>query len=277
MFTDVRRGGLQLRTATSWCKFPLVHGFSDRHGGVSEGAYASLNIGLHVGDEPESVVTNRKLLFTALGWEPGDVVVGEQVHGNRIAVVEERDKGRGVFTLNDCIPGVDGLVTATPGIGLLALFADCVPVLLYDPDGPAVGVVHAGWRGTVANAVGSALRVLTKRYGTRADACYAAIGPAIGPCCYAVGSEVAMQLGQAATENGDAKEAGAAVVTEVEGRRYVDLQRLNELLLLRCGVPAANISVDRSCTRCADDRFFSFRAAGGTTGRTAAFIGLTAN
>lgn len=275
MFHDVHRDGMRLRLARAWRSAPVVHAFTDRHGGVSAAPYDALNVGLHVGDDPQLVWENRARVCAALNREPDQLVAGEQVHGNTVAVVTEADKGRGALRTDDSIPGVDALITASPDIMLISFFADCVPILLFDPETPAVGVVHAGWKGTALDTIGAAVKAMREAFGTRAERCSAAIGPSIGPCCYAVGHDVASQLQAAipgANPNTDSVEN--SIIIERDDALYADLQRANELLLRQKGILAHNIYTDRLCTRCHAQRFFSYRAAGGTTGRMAALIGL---
>src|SRR5690625_5157532 len=128
----------------------VVHGFTTRHGGLSRPPYDTLNMGLHVADDAGSVQANRQLACKALGFTLDDWVSGEQVHGSEVALVGADMKGRGAYKLNTALAGVDGLITVAPGVLLAAYFADCVPILFLDPEVPAVGIAHAGWRGTLA-------------------------------------------------------------------------------------------------------------------------------
>ena len=120
-----------------------------RDGGVSEGAYSSLNLSLGVGDDPGRVLENRRRVASAAGVELADMVFAHQVHGRDVAVVTDADRGRGTLAVDDA-PAADALVTATPGLGIAVLVGDCVPIVLYDPAAHVVAAVHAGWRGTVA-------------------------------------------------------------------------------------------------------------------------------
>src|SRR5438552_230753 len=123
-----------------------------RSGGVSSGCCATLNLSLSVGDDPASVLENRRRLAAGLGARPEDFVFARQVHGAGVAVVGEADRGRGAFSLDDAIGDADVLVTTTPGIVLAILAADCVPLVLHDPVAGVLACVHAGWRGTAAGA-----------------------------------------------------------------------------------------------------------------------------
>ncbi|MBI3287355.1 MAG: laccase domain-containing protein [Chloroflexi bacterium] len=133
----------------SWYTFqalephPLRHAVFTRRGGHSAGRFASLNVGHSVGDDPAAVDSNHRLICQALGLSPHRTVTGRQVHGHGVAVVDEAQAGQ-------ALPATDGLVTAVAGLALLLRFADCVPIFLYDPVRRAVGLGHAGWRGTIA-------------------------------------------------------------------------------------------------------------------------------
>lgn len=280
LFDDVVRKGLRLRVFSEWDRGPtaVFHGFTDRHGGVSREPYASLNMGLHVGDDGDAVRSNRARVAYAFDRGLQQLVFGEQVHGNRIAVVAAEDAGRGVLHEADALSGTDGLVTDVSGLLLVALFADCVPILLYDAETPAVGVVHAGWRGTVADVAGEAVRTMVHSFGSRPAAMTATIGPSIGPCCYAVGPDVARRVASAVSLScGDAVDAGRGkerLVFERGEQWYADLAAANLLLLEAAGLKAANVAVDGTCTHCRVDRYYSHRGEAGSTGRFAAVIGL---
>jgi len=204
-----------------------------RHGGVSTGPYASLNLGLHVGDDPEAVVENRRRAARAVGLQLDDLVFCEQAHGHEVADVGADDRGRGAYTQGDALPGVDGLVTRDPDVGLVIMVADCTPVVLFDPRTVALACVHAGWRGTVARAVGAAVdRLVTG--GARPGDIVAAIGPCIDRTRYQVGAEVADQASAAFPD---------AVEPDREGKWRFDLWRANRQVLEDAGVPRANITL----------------------------------
>ncbi|RPI55682.1 MAG: laccase domain-containing protein, partial [Chloroflexi bacterium] len=165
----------------------IEHAVFTRLGGVSRGALASLNVGRSVGDDPAAVSENLRRIYAHLGLAAGQVVTPWQVHSNRIAVVSGHDA-------EQIVPNTDGLVTATPGLALLLRFADCQPILLYDPEHHALGLVHAGWRGVAQGVAIRAVEAMQASFGTRPRALIAGLGPAIGPCCYVVGDEVAAAM-----------------------------------------------------------------------------------
>lgn len=264
MFVRRTRAGVHLWAAEPWASFDIVHACTDRHGGASDEPFQSLNLGLHVGDDAARVLANREKVCDALGVDAASLVVGEQVHGTNVARVDAAHRGRGARHAADAIPGVDALITDSPGLVLFGLFADCVPVLLYDPERRAVGLAHAGWKGTVGQIAGGTVRAMADAFGSRPQTCFAAIGPSIGPCCFEVGRDVAVRF----------QEADGAVVCQSGNSYRVDLWKANVRQLEAAGIPAEHITVARLCTRCLKEQFFSHRGDGGRTGRIAAAIGL---
>ena len=215
--------------------------FSTRQGGVSEGRYASLNLGLLTADEPERVQENRRLLCAELGAEPERLALNRQVHGTTVRRAEAGSRGE----------HADGLWTDEPGLPLLAMAADCLPIALARTNGdkPALAVLHVGWRGLADGVVASGVEALGGRLA-------AAIGPGIGPCCYEVGPEVADRF--------DA---------DLLRGRKLDLWTAAEQALRAAGVE----DVERTdlCTACHPELFFSHRRDDGVTGRQGV-IGLVA-
>lgn len=246
----------------------VKHGFSTRCGGVSQGELASLNLGLHVGDDPHLVRENRRRFLEAVGLAPASLTCANQVHGVRVQRVEEKDRGKGAFTASDAFPETDALVTAIRGLTLAVFVADCVPILLMDRRQGVVAAIHAGWRGTVQRISAVTVRLMQEWFGTRPQDCVAAIGPSIGPCCYQVDERVF--------------EAFAAVGWDTThlffpaGPRHwkLDLWRANWETLQELGLPAANVTTSCLCTACHPEWFFSHRQSGGRAGRMAAIIGL---
>jgi polyphenol oxidase len=230
-----------------------------RHGGVSSGPYASLNLGLHVGDEADLVLENRRRAAAVLGAAPGDVVWAAQPHGPVAAVVTAADRGRGAFSGPGAGPGgrlavpdADALVTADPAAVLAILVADCVPIVLHDPVARVLACVHAGWRGTVARVTDAALAAMAS-LGARPADVRAGLGPAIGPDRYQVGDDVAGPARE--TLGGD---ADRVLRPDGTGRWLLDLPGANALLLAAAGVPAGQIYPAAEQTG-SDGPFFSHR------------------
>lgn len=238
------------------------HAFTTRVGGRGRGAYAGFNLGLHATDDPEGVIQDRRLACRFLGRSLGDWVSTEQVHGCKVVQIGADARGRGAADHRRALPGADGMACRDSGPVLAVFAADCATILIADRQGPAAAAVHAGWRGTAAGIAAEAVDALIA-LGSPPSRLAAAIGPAIGPCCYAVGDDVAQAL---------AARYGDEVIQSRSGRAYADLAMCNRKALARRGVPAEWIAAAPWCTRCRTDLFYSHRAAGGRTGRHAALI-----
>ena len=226
----------------------LFHLFSDRHGGVSAPPYDSLNLGDHVGDDPEAVARNRRILQRRIGALP--IVWMEQVHGDRIVDVKGPTERAG---------RCDALVTECPGIALAVMVADCVPILMADTQRGVVASVHAGRNGTLLDIAPKTVVHMAKRYGCDPRDIEVWMGPAIGGCCYEVSEEIATIVGKSVGEK------------YVNGR-YLDLKSLNRDRLIAAGVLPEHIMISDVCT-CCDLDYFSYRRDG-VTGRFAGVIAL---
>ena len=217
--------------------------FSTRLGGISEGSFESLNLGILTADEPENVVENRKRLCAAVGADPESATMAWQVHGSRVT---EADR-RGIVSPGVVYERCDGLWTDAPGEALVLLTADCLPVALVRTNGsPRLAVLHVGWRGLLEGIAREGVAAM------EGNGVSAAIGPGIGPCCYEVGDEVAQPFKAV---------FGDDVVT---GRR-LDLGLVTERALLQAG--CATVERNGRCTSCEADLFFSHRRDRGRTGR----------
>ena len=239
------------------------HGFTSRAGGVSAPPFDSLNLGLKWGDARESVLENRRRLLRATG--AGALYLARQVHGARIVQVRAGDDPQEIARQE-----ADGVCSNVPGIAVGVYVADCVPALLADPRTGAFAAVHAGWRGTVAGVLAAAVQALAGAYGSAPADLRVALGPAIGPCCFEVGPEVAAVFESALP--------GAGTVIARPGRKpHVDLRLTQRLQLAAAGVPAEAVETIDACTMCDPaGRFYSYRRDADRTGQHAGFIGLTA-
>lgn len=247
-----------------------IHGLSCRGGGVSKAPWASLDLGLHVGDNPDDVVENRRRYLSALGLDASRLVTPEQVHGEAIKRVGRAEAGRGALSYADSIAKTDALITDVPGLPLLLCFADCTPILFLDPVHRAVGIAHGGWKGTVRRIAAKTARRMQQEFGTRPEDLLVGIGPSIGPCCYEVGPEVERQFDEAFPGH----RAELFSHPDAEGGTHLSLWAANRLQLEEVGVLPEHIDEARTCTACHHDDFFSYRADGGKTGRLAAVIAL---
>jgi YfiH family protein len=230
------------------------HAFFTRRGGVSSGAYGSLNLSLDVGDRAEDVAENRRRVARALGVADDAVCVPRQVHGHSVMLLDEHATQAKVATLP-----ADAVVSDGPGIACAVRTADCVPILLACPETRRVGAVHAGWRGVVQNVVGAALELFLAR-GSRPERLIAAIGPHISAAAFEVGDDVAHQLARAS-------HAAQGVMTHEGGRPHIALARIVVAQLTELGVSADRVEVLPGCTFTDRDQFFSYRRDGQKSGR----------
>jgi len=225
-----------------------------RHGGVSDRPYGSLNLGLHVGDDPERVIANRERAAQAFGVDLQTVVFAQQIHGAAASVVGEAERGRGTLTMDDAVPSTDILVTTSVDTTLAILVADCVPIALLDPEAHVLAAIHAGWRGTAARASQRALEAMCA-LGAQPERVVAFIGPGVHPARYQVDEDVYEAIGRAI--------APAVLTAEVArpagGKRWrVDLMAANHQQLVLAGLAPGRI-FDCGVTT-ADDDYFSDRA-----------------
>ncbi len=225
-----------------------------RHGGVSQSPYDTLNLGLHVGDRAVYVAVNRTRAAAAFGVGLETTVFARQVHGTAAALVGPEDRGRGSTAEDDAVPDTDILLTTSPGVTLVILAADCVPLALVDPAAGVLAAVHAGWRGTAAGVVPAALRAMTDR-GARPERVRAFLGPAVAPDRYQVDTEVQRALAHAVRP---ADLDPAVARPDIPGHWLVDLVAANRQQLLGSGIRPGHISGSGVTT--ADEAFFSDRA-----------------
>ena len=254
-------GAIEYLTAEGIC---VPHGFTTRYGGVSTGHLASMNIGIHRGDELENVIRNYELLGQAIGFDPENVVAAKQIHSDIIYRATEEDRGK--CFIEGASPVCDGLITNEPEVALTVFSADCTPVLLYDPVAKAIGAVHAGWRGTAAGIVRVAVEKMKQEFGCKGENIRAAIGQCISACCFLTDADVPEAMLAAL-----GVEAQEAICPAGEKFR-VDLKKINSIWLRREGVSQIDISTD--CTACQPERFWSHRVVKDRRGSLAAVIML---
>ncbi|HKH87977.1 MAG TPA: polyphenol oxidase family protein [Acidimicrobiales bacterium] len=251
-----QRRGLGFMGWRAFNGLPVDALVTTRGGGVSAGAYESLNFGLHVGDDDAQVVENRRRAAQAMGASLDDLVVCNQTHGRGVWRVQAGDRGKGATSLATAIDGTDALVTAEPGPVLVMMWADCVPVVLYDPVAHAAAAIHSGWRGTVARVTDATIEAMVG-LGSDPGNMIAGVGPAIDPAQYRVGAEVAEAASRCFGVDIDEvirpNDAGGT------GPYLFDLWQANRRLLLEAGVPPEHIHVARVPTG-GGGPFFSDRA-----------------
>jgi polyphenol oxidase len=237
----------------------LAHGFLGRLGGVSIGAYRSLNLAYWVGDDSAHVDENWLRLREIIGEET-PVARCHQVHGTAVRIVTRENISEK--------PEGDGMVTAEPGILLAVASADCVPILMMDTHCRIVGAIHAGWRGIIAGIAEEGIRAM-ESLGARRREIRAALGPSIGQCCFEVDEELAQRFAREVAGSDRHARHGRP------GKSHLDLRAIVTDQLMRAGLPRESISSVGPCTKCANERFFS-RRADASSGLQLSFIGIRA-
>ncbi|MDO7905394.1 peptidoglycan editing factor PgeF [Paenibacillus sp. JX-17] len=253
----------------------LSVGFTSRRGGVSQRPYDSLNCAYHVHDVPEDVLRNRELVAGAVGFPAEAWTCGEQVHSAAVAVVQEEDKGRGLYDRESAFQQTDGLVTNVPGVLLTSFYADCVPLYFCDPVRRVVGLAHAGWKGTVGEIAVEMVRTMNKTYGSDPADMLGAIGPSIGGCCYEVDDYVMDRIRVLEQKYGVNDEwQGTVYRSAGDGKTMLDLKECNRHIMMKAGILPSRIEYTSWCTSCHPEIFYSYRKENGVTGRMASWIGL---
>lgn len=245
------------------------HGFSTRLGGVSEGCLSSMNLSFTRGDDPEKVRENFRRMGMAIGFETKDLVLSDQTHTTNVRLVTEADRGKGFDRERD-YTDVDGLITDTPGLMLVTIYADCVPLYFVDPVHKAVGLSHSGWKGTVHRIGKVTLERMKEAFGTRPEDVQAAIGPSICQDCYEVSEDVAQAFMDEFADQLDDR----LVYRKGNGKYQLNLWNANERILLEAGIRPEHLSITNICTCCNHELLFSHRASHGQRGNLAAFLGL---
>ncbi len=230
----------------------LLQVFSTRSGGFSKAPYNSLNLGMHSGDDKKTVTQNRDHFFKSVNIPKERLVFPEQVHSANVHLVSK--------------PGViakcDALITSERNLFLTIQTADCFPVFLFDPRAGAIGIVHSGWRGTAAHIVPKTISLMENKLNCRTGNMLAAIGPGVQQSCYQVDTETASRF--------DAK----FLLADGPGHFKLDVQGTIVEQLLASGIERENIEVDKTCTHCATDRYYSYRRDGKQSGRMMGVIGM---
>ena len=247
----------------------IVHGFSTRLGGVSQGDVGTMNLSFSRESSRQNVEENYRRLAKAIGYEPERLVCSRQTHTTNVRVVTEEDCGIGFCRSGD-YDNIDGLVTNVPGIPLMTFYADCVPLLLADPGHRAIGCAHSGWRGTAANMGKAALEVMKREYGTEAKDVITAIGPSICQDCYEVSEDVIDQF----REVYHRKIWPDLFYEKQNGKFQLNLWEACRQNFLMAGVLPEHISLPDLCTCCNPKFLFSHRASRGNRGNLAAVVML---
>lgn len=249
------------------CREDIIFGFSTRKGGVSEGVYESMNLSLTLPDDPKNVMRNYELWSESLGVDVHRLVIGGQTHTNNVVRVDETHCGEGL--LKERMKDVDGLVTNVPGVALVTHHADCTPVYLYDPKHRAIGMIHAGWRGTVQEIAGVAVRKMTREYGSDPKDMLAMIGPCISKAYFECDQDVVDAIQKMSVD------AMEFVDYDEEAQKYhVSIADVNRRVLETSGIPSNRIDMRNRCTYGNPELYFSHRRDGLNRGGHAALLML---
>lgn len=266
---DINFGECTTVSFPSFSQTGLVrHAFSTRLGGVSEGIFSTLNLSFTIGDEYKKVYENYRRFCADASIICDNLVLARQTHKTNVRVVTEEDCGKGIIKERD-YDHIDAIITDRPGVPLCTLYADCVPIFLLDTQRKAIGMAHAGWRGTAGEIARITVEKMTEVFGCKPENILAGIAPSIGKCCFEVDDPVMDEmkkitdicLRDAYTEKGS-------------GKYMLDLKQVNRMVLLKAGIPDANITVSDICTCCQSDSFHSHRATSGQRGSLAGIIQL---
>ncbi len=235
----------------------LFHCFTTRAGGISEGQFASMNLGFNTGDKQENVIENYKIIEEKLNIRIEDLVRTQQTHTNNIMYVTEKDKGKAMERLE--YQDIDGLYTDKRNVALMTFHADCTPVFFFDPVKRVIGMVHAGWRGTLKNISANMVKALVNDFSCSTENIKVVIGPSLGQCCFEVDKDVADMFILTDSKYKD--------FMKIKGEKYhFDLWKINKYILIKEGIRASNIDIAGLCTKCHNDLFFSHRGQKGERG-----------
>lgn len=260
-------GGVGLLEFRHWEGYGgISHCFSSRIGGVSQGKFASMNLGFNRGDRDANVLENIDIICSAMGVDKSLLVAGNQDHNVNIKAVGKEHGGTGFYS-SKFEESIDGLCTDEKGVTLVVYAADCVPIYYYDPVRGVIGLAHAGWRGTAAAMAGEMVKKLRDEYGCKPHDIRVAIGPSIGKECFEVDPPCADEFKKL-------KDSHLFVTDTGKGKFLVDLWECNRRFLLEEGVPQENITVGEVCSMCNSDLIYSHRVTQGQRGSNAAMLTL---
>lgn len=270
----IQKDGVSYLQFPIFQKLGLIHGFSTRLGGVSEGYLGTMNLSFQRGDKEKHVRENYNRMGKAIGFSPEKLVFSNQIHETTIHMVTLEDIGKGYQ--KPVMQGNDGLVTKEKGIPLVTFYADCVPLLFYDPVQRVIGMAHSGWRGTVARIGAKMVKVMKEQYNSQPEDICTVIAPSICQNCYEISEDVAEAFRR---EFSDSKstlfyEEELYLRDDKNGKYHLDLWKVNELLLLEAGILPEHLEITDLCTCCNPEVLFSHRASHGKRGNLAAFLML---
>ena len=244
----------------------INHAFSTRLGGVSEGEFTSMNMAFNRGDNPENVTENYKRICKSAGFDFDSLTASAQDHNTFVRAVTSENKGVGIYKPRD-LHSVDALITNEKGVTLVTYYADCTPLFFVDTKQKAIGLAHAGWRGTVGRIGEKVVKKMTELYSTNPADIIAAIGPAISVCCYEVDKPCAYNFYALAD-----LDSSRFVFPKENGKYMIDLLETNRQILIAAGVKNENITISDICTNCNSELLWSHRATKGKRGTMSALM-----
>ena len=244
----------------------IRHAFSTKHGGVSTDEWTSMNFAFSRGDKPENVIENYKIFSDAVGFDYNSLVTSSQDHNTYVRPVTKNECGIGIWREKDML-SVDALITNEPNVTLVTHYADCTPLFFVDTVGKAIGLAHAGWRGTVGRIGEEVIKKMTSLYGTHPKDVVVAIGPAISKCCYEVDKDCAENF-----YNLKDLDNSKFIFPKNDGKYMIDLLETNRQIVMKAGVKKENIVLSDLCTKCNSNLLWSHRATNGHRGTMCAFM-----
>jgi len=242
--------------------------FTSRNGGISKGSYKSLNLGLHTNDRKEAVIKNRKITANKLNLNFSSFTSAEQVHGNRVYIVEKGDKGKGSINYSNSIKKTDALITNANDITLFSYYADCVPLYFYDKENRIIGLAHSGWKGTLKKIGSKVLEKMKVEFNSKMSDCLVAIGPAISKDFYEIDHNLASKF------KNNFSNINNYLVYKGKNSYLLDLPGIIKMMFLKKGIKNENIIESKMCTYSNEEHFYSYRRDKGVTGRMASIITL---
>ncbi len=266
MFSWVQDKELYYLKISQFSDFGIKAYFTSRMGGVSTGSFNSLNLGLHTSDKQERVLNNRRIIAKSIGINPEDFIAAEQIHDNKVYLVNEKEKGFGALDYGDSISGIDALVTNTKDVPLISFYADCVPLYFLEPNKKVIALAHAGWKGTVKKIGKKTISFMVKQFGIKAEDIFVAIGPSISKDFYEVDDIVIKKFKREFTNYKD------FVVNKGKNSYLLDLWQANINTFKEVGITDKHIILSNYCTYRDNEYFYSYRKEMGKTGRMASII-----
>ena len=262
-------------------KEELIHAFSTRLGGVSKEHLSAMNLSFTRGDDPENVMENHRRFATCLGYDENRLVFSDQVHKTDFHKVTEDDCGKGIIKESD-IKEIDGLVTNVKNVPMITFYADCVPLMFYDPIQKVIAMAHSGWKGTIGRIGAKMVTFMGKEYGSKPEDIICVIAPSICQDCYEVSEDVAVQFIEEFRDcylntDGDKEiedSMSELIYKKDNGKYQLNLHKACELILLQAGVLKEHIDITDICTCCNSELLFSHRASHGKRGNNAAVMML---